>query len=293
MKSIKFITTFSENGYHVYGQSWIESFLEFTKAYDHITAKVYVDGMDITTLNYDQHKVDIVDYDTAIPHHKSWINLFREKAIHNNWNKDLGVKFSFKSFVMINELKNNNDCYIIWLDADCIFKSYDFYTFIDDALKNNFIACQKESNSEHVESGIVIFDSEHADKQKFVDRFETFYTTPEEFNSFGQFFDGYAIRRALDNTKVSYNDLNHGYGIGGIQSDPDCTFMNPLLKERFYHNIGITGKRKYQRWQDFAGIDPLFQLIHGVNDPPLKTVEEITQENLARANEKIKRLKRI
>ena len=292
MKQIKFVTTFSKNGYHVYGQSWIESFLEFTKNHQHITAVVYADGMDLSTLDYDNGRVNTVDFDTAITGHKPWVKLFREKSTHDQWHKDLAVKFSFKSFVMIDQLKNNNNCYVIWLDADCIFKSYDFDTFVTDALQGNFIACQKESGSEHVESGIVVFDAEHPDKQQFLDRFESFYLKPNEFNSFGQLFDGYAIYRAVANTGVACNDLNKNHGLGGIQSDPDCTFMNPLLKQRFYHNIGITGKRNYQRWQDFAKIDPLFQLIHGVNDPPPKTVEQITQENLARANKKINRLRR-
>jgi len=293
MKQIKFVTTFSKNGYYVYGQYWIESFLEFTKNYKHITAVVYVDGMNPNTLDYDSNRVSVVDFNTALPDHSTWVKLFRKKSTHDQWNKDLAVKFSFKSFVMIDQLKNNNDCYVVWLDADCIFKSYEFDTFATDALQNNFIACQKESGSEHVESGIVMFDAEHTDKQRFLNRFESFYMNPVEFNSFGQFFDGYAINRALANTGVSCNDLNENYGLGGIQSDPECTFMNPLLKERFYHNIGITGKRNYQKWQDFAKIDPLFQLIHGVNDPVPKTVEQITQENLARVNEKISRLKRV
>ena len=292
MKQIKFVTTFSKNGYHVYGESWIESFLEFTKNYQHITAMVYVDGMDLSTVEYDRNRVNTVDFDTAIPDHKPWVEWFRKKSTHDQWNKGLGVKFSFKSFVIIDQLKNNNDCYVVWLDADCIFKSYEFDTFATDALQNNFMACQKESGSEHVESGIVIFDAGHPDKQRFLDRFESFYMKPEEFNSFGQFFDGYAIHRAMVNAGVSCNDLNQGHGLGGIQSDPDCTFMNPLLKQRFYHNIGITGKRKYQRWQDFVQNDPMFQLIHGANDPPPKTVEQIVQENLAKANEKIKKLSR-
>jgi hypothetical protein len=291
MKQIKFVTTFSKNGYYVYGESWIKSFLEFTKNYQHISAVVYVDGMDPTTLDYDHSRVDTVDFDTAILDHKPWVEWFRKKSTHEQWNKDLAVKFSFKSFVMIDQLKKNNNCYVVWLDADCIFKSYDFNTFITDALRGNFIACQKESGSEHVESGIVVFDAEHADKQRFLDRFESFYMNPKEFNSFGQFFDGYAINRALVNTGLPYNDLNQGHGLGGIQSDPDCTFMNPLLKQRFCHNIGLTGKRNYQRWQDFVQNDPMFQLIHGANDPPPKTVEQITQENLAKANEKISRLK--
>ena len=280
MKKIKFVTTFSENGYHVYGQSWIESFLEFTKNYSNILAKVYINNMDITKLNYDS-KVEIVDFDVAIPEHTNWLMFFQSNAHHGDWDKNLAIKFSFKSFVMMNELKLNNDSYVVWLDADSIFKSYDFDNFIEETLQGNAIACQKEAGSEHVESGIVIFDSAHPDTQVFLKRFESFYTDANEFNSFGQFFDGYAINRALANTQVPYTDLNLGYGIGGIQSDPNSTFMNPALKKRFHHNIGISGKRNYQNWKDYAKKDKFFQLIHGVNDLTL-------EEKLSEINNRIK-----
>lgn len=286
MKQIKFITTFSNNGYYVYGQSWIESFLEFTKSYDHITAKVYVDNMDISILNSND-KIQFVKYDQTIPEHKSWVESFRTTSNHDDWNKNLSIKFSFKSFVMIDMLKNNNEDIIIWLDADSIFTSCDFDMFPFDILDNKFLAIQREDGSEHCESGIVIFDASHKDKNKFVEFFESQYTNSAHYNSYGQFFDGYALFRTIANTGIAFVDLNEGYGIGGIQSDPNCTFLNPALRKRFYHNIGITGKRQYKRWQDFVNIDPLFQLIHGAND---KTPEERAQENLARANEKIKKL---
>lgn len=291
MKKIKFVTTFSENGYHVYGQSWIESFLEFTKAYDHITARVYVNGMDLSTLPQSD-KIQIVDYDGAIPKHGPWVTAFLESSCHDQWNRDLSIKFSFKSFVMLDMLKNNNKDIVIWLDADSIFTSYDFETFPFDILHGKFLAIQREHGSEHCESGIVIFDTEHTDKNNFLKYFEKQYADSSQYNSYGQFFDGYALYRSIVFSNIDFVDLNDGYGLGGIQSDPDCTFLNPALKSRFYHNIGITGKRNYKRWQDFAKIDPFFQLIHGVNDPVPKTVEEITQENLAKVNAKILFLRR-
>lgn len=291
MKNIKFVTTFSQNGYYVYGKSWIDSFLEFTKNYEHITAKVYADGINLTA-EYNSPKIEIVNFDQAIPQHQTWVKLFKSHSHHDNWNKELSIKFSFKSFVMINELKNNNQDIIIWLDADSIFTSYDFEGFPVDLLGDKFMAIQKEYGSEHCESGIVIFDSAHTDKEKFVSWFESQYLDPGQFNSYGQFFDGYALNRSIVNTGVIFVDLNEGYGLGGIQSDPDCTFLNPALRSRFYHNIGITGKRNYVSWEQFKD-DPVFKLIHGNTDFKIKSLEEIKQENIAVVNNKINRLKNI
>ena len=74
MKNIKFITTFSNSGYHVYGKSWIQSFLEKTKNYPNITAKIYVNGMDLFKFDYD--KIEVVDYDIEVPQRNKWAKLF-------------------------------------------------------------------------------------------------------------------------------------------------------------------------------------------------------------------------
>jgi hypothetical protein len=291
METIKFITTFSKNGYYVYGQSWIESFLEFTKDYPSISAKVYIDGMYLDELKSTyNNRIEFVDFDIAIPSHKGWIDYFRKTSIHNNRDKELSIKFSFKSFVMINELKNNDNDIVVWLDADSIFKSYNFDSFLDETIKDKFIACQQEKGSEHVESGIVIFNTQHSDKQLFLDIFESLYNISEKFNSFGQFFDGYAIYRALDHSQISYIDLNKGYGVQGIQSDPNYTFLNPALRRRFHHNIGISGKKNYQNWEDYSTKDKFFQLIHGVNQ---KSLRQIKEENLARAKEKLEKIRNV
>jgi hypothetical protein len=288
MKPIKFITTFSKNGYYVYGKSWIESFLKFTSKYDNITAEIYINDMNIDELPNYGPKVEIVDFDKKIPHHKSWISLFNSQSTHNTHNKNLSIKFSYKSFVMIDSLKKNND-YVVWLDADAIFINNNFDTFMNDALTDKFIACQREDGSEHIESGIVLFNAGHFDKEQFVAEFEQQYLNFENFNSFGQFFDGYVIYRTLTNSGISYHDLNAGYGILGIQSDPNNTFLNPLIGNRFRHNIGISGKKQYETWEKYAPNDPMFQLIHGIN---FKTAEERKQESINRINNKLKNIRK-
>ena len=64
MKQTLFISTFSKNGYFVYGKTWIETFLEKTKDFPNITAKIFVDGMtgqELLDISVDG-KLDVVDY---------------------------------------------------------------------------------------------------------------------------------------------------------------------------------------------------------------------------------------
>jgi hypothetical protein len=286
MKNIKFVTTFSKSGYHVYGKTWIESFLNKTKDYPNITANIYVDNMSVDNFNFD--KISVAEYHQSIPEYNHWLEVFKEQSRHDPWNRDLAIKFAFKSFVMLTELKKTSDGYVVWLDADCVFLSDDFDNWPEQLLGNNFIACQREHGSEHVESGIIIFDSAHSDKQTYINKFESLYMLPAEFNNFGQFFDGFAVGRTLNTTGVPYVDLNKDHGLGGIQSDPNHTFLNPEIRKRFIHNIGITGKRQYEDWEQYKH-DPFFQLIHGVNDlsPEVKR-----QQAIDKANSKIKKLRR-
>lgn len=276
MKETLFVSTFSKNGYYVYGKQWIETFLEKTKDYANIKAKIFIDGM--TDEERDcisvKDKLTVVDYEKEIPEHQTWINMFEETSTHHPRVKKLSIKFSFKSFVVSKALKENNDNYVIWLDADCIFKSSDFDNFVENILEGKFVACQKENGTDHVESGILIFDSSHPDKQKFIDTFDGFYYG--NVNSFRELYDGFVINRTLTETAIDYVDLNKLFGLRGVQSDPSLTFLNPEISKRFLHNIGITGKRQYEDWIEYARKDKYFQLIHGID--PFEMRESIKEK---------------
>jgi len=286
MKQIKFITTFSKNGYQVYGKTWINSFMEKTNLFDNITANIYIDNFDENILKNNE-KIKFFNYEKQIPLRFEWEKIYRKETIHNNHNKDLSIKFSYKSFVILHELTHTNVDYLIWLDADCEFLSDDFFNWPENLINENFIACQKEDDQEHIETGIIIFNMNHDDKKVFVEKFKSLYMESKEFNNFGQFFDGYAIGRTLNTIKINFLNLNEKYGIGGIQSDPNCTFLNPEIKKRFIHNIGITGKRKYDEWPLYSD-DKFFSLIPGANDITpeqrkqriLKRMEEINKQNV-------------
>ena len=117
MKPIKFITTFSKNGYNLYGQTWINTFSSNVKD-ENITVDLYVDF----PITVDDPRINIVDYDKAISTHKKWLKDFETNFTGLFYNKKMGMRFSYKAFVIQHALKNNSNCYLIWLDGDCIFK---------------------------------------------------------------------------------------------------------------------------------------------------------------------------
>jgi hypothetical protein len=236
MKSIKFITTFSKNGYDLYGQDWINTFTSNAKG--DIKADIYVEF----PLEVTDDRINIIDFDSVVPNHKDWTKQFQQTFKGDEYHRKMGVRFSFKSFVMMHALENNKDCYVIWLDGDCIYKPQTFETFPENVIQGKSIACQKEGNSGHVESGIVIFDVDHKDTKTFLTKFKENYLI-ENIIKMSSPFDGFVIGNTLKDTNIDFINLNNLFGKDGIQSDPTLTFLNPELKKRFVHNIGPTGKR--------------------------------------------------
>lgn len=282
MKPIKFITTFSKNGYEVYGKTWIETFTKNVKE-NNVSVDLYIDF----PLNVSDSRINLIDYDTAIQNHNSWLNQFERSYVGAMYNKKMGMRFSYKSFVMQHALENNSNCYLIWLDGDCIFKENQSFTnFQESILNNKFIAVQREhvGGDDHCESGFVLFDTTHKDKNKFLNQFTQNYKI-ENIIKMGSPYDGFIIYKSLNG--IDYTDLNDGYGRGGIQSDPNETFLHPELNKRFLHNIGVTGKSQYSEWGAYANRDEYFKLIQG---RARKTPEEIkaTRQKLIDARRKMR-----
>lgn len=281
MKPIKFITTFSKSGYEVYGKTWLESFRDNVKD-ENITVDLYID-FNVPS----QENVYKIDYDTTIPHHKDWMKEFNSKYVGgHNYNKKMAMRFSYKSFVMQHALQNNSGCYLIWLDGDCIFKPDQKFVSLPKALLNDkFIAVQREHNggADHCESGIVIFDTDHADKNKFLLQFIDNYKI-ENVIGMNQPYDGFLIYKSLSG--IDYVDLNEGYGRGGIQSDPSETFLHPEINKRFLHNIGISGKFQYESFPEISKTDEYFRLIQGRNKKTPDEIKESRQKLIELRNSK-------
>ena len=149
------------------------------------------------------------------------------------------------------------------------------------------LACQVEDWN-HVESGIIIFDVENPKLEKYKLNFKSIYSI-EGIMNFGEPYDGFVVRRALHHSEIEYYDLNKDFGIGGIQSDPTQTFLHPEIKKRFTHNIGITGKRKYEDWNIVSKKDNIFNILENSGFKPLSK-EQLHVRVLRNKREKNKQL---
>jgi hypothetical protein len=273
MKPIKFITTFSKIGYEVYGKTWIKTFSDNVKD-TNVSVDIYVD-FPITVTD---DRINLIDYEFVIKSHKDWLKDFESKYNGPMYNKKMAMRFSYKSFVMQHALENNSNCYLVWLDGDCIFKvNQNFCDFQESLLNQKFIAVQREHNGgdDHCESGFVLFDTDHKDKEKFNTQFKNNYKIENVVNMHSP-YDGFIIYKSLSG--IEYVDLNDGYGKGGIQSDPTQTFLHPEVYKRFLHNIGFTGKSKYDSWETYYSKDEYLKLINGRAKKTPEQIKSIRQK---------------
>jgi hypothetical protein len=256
---ILFFTTFNENGYNLYGKTWIETFIQLANYYPSIKAKIYYEGKQPPIYH---SNITYVNFAKEIPQHKVWKDQLHKKSKHHDYVKTMIERFSYKAFVIQDVLNKHDDDYLIWLDGDCVFKAADYSNFPKNLLEDKFLACQVEENHDlnHVESGILIFNGKHPDTKKFNEKFIKNYTF-EELLPMGEPYDGFVVFKSLAMSKLNYINLNARYGLGGIQSDPNCTFQHPEIKSKFIHNIGWTGKHQYDNWQEVFNKDEIYKKV--------------------------------
>ena len=286
--NILFFTTFNKNGYELYGKEWIKSFSALANYYNKFYAKIFYEGF----VPRESHpNITWVRYEDAVPHHPEWKKHYLAQTQHSDYVRTMTVRFSHKAFVIQHVLSAESHDYMIWVDGDCVFKNAHYGDFPKSLLGDRFLACQVEHAQDlnHVESGILIFKGNHPDVAKFNEQFKQCYKV-ENILNMGEPYDGFLIFKSLLNSRLTYVDLNKGYGRGGIQSDPSMTFCHPQIRSKFIHNIGWTGKNQYANWESIYRRDSTYQKMHNV------LFGNSTGERLVKkkqAHDKLQRLKNL
>ena len=229
---MKLITTFSEAGYNQYGKRWIDSVVKFWP--DTTTVIIYTDF----DLKKPADNFIIKNFDLEFPNHQQFKQL-----IFSNFNKNekstsianKTIKFSYKGFVICKELIETTEGYLIWLDGDAETINDVTDKTITDILGNTSIACQQEKNFQHVESGVLFFNT--LNTSDFAKEINEYYFN-QKLLKLKKPYDGYIIADILKNKKYAYTDLNAGFNFQDKKSKKEDTFLHPLLKEHFVHWIG-------------------------------------------------------
>lgn len=258
--NITYFTTFNEDGYLLYGKSWIRSFVDVADVNKNIKARIYCEGF---VPDIPHESIEYVDFGQAIPEHGRWKTEYTQRTEHMSYTKKMTIRFSHKAFVIQHALDNPSDRYMVWLDGDCVFKPADHTMFASTVTNNKVLACQVEAMKgttiSHVESGILVFDTKHPDLERLNSAFKILYrpaqvikmpNDAEDTKADGNWqdygpYDGFILHRALVVSEVAFENLNATDQLDRPVSAASSTFYHPELKTRFVHNIGPAGKREY------------------------------------------------
>lgn len=275
---ILFFTTFNKDGYKLYGRAWIKTFLKVAETNPKVRARIYCEGFEP---EIQDPRIESVQFSQAIPNHRAWKIAYLKFNNHMKYTRDMTVRFSHKAFVIHHAVSNPSSRYTVWVDGDCVFKDADFSSFGFDLTQDKLLACQVErltnSNVCHVESGVLVFDTTHPDRDRFIQTYidcydpKTIIKMPNDnwdtkaegtWQEYGP-YDGFIFHKALSLTGVKFHNLNESLPpIWSPAGTPELTFAHPDLSSRFVHNIGHDGKNKYVEVNNELDIDSNFEWSH-------------------------------
>lgn len=222
---MKVITTFSIDGYELYGKKMVNTWLRYWPSnYELI---VYTEGYNLT--EKDPRLIEI-DLNKACPNLQAFKD--RSKIMFKGADKkvkrhvDKAIRWSHKVYAISHAL-NCNCNYLIFLDGDTYSNQPIPPNFAQSLVKDHLFAVHFEQlkNGLHFETGLISFNLNHnqmpllrEELQKGYDDFKI-YDLPKAW-------DGFWFAYLYKNFNLDV--LNLGNGV----------FSNPLVKDKLFHNVG-------------------------------------------------------
>jgi hypothetical protein len=231
------ITTFSKDGYDLYGHKMISTWLKHWPKTHKLN--VYVE-------NYSLDEQD--DRITSLEIYDLCPDLvgFKEKSYKLTEKKskiDKTIKWCYKVYAMQHALSSNDD-YLIFLDGDTHTLS-DIPTNIAETLvENNLFAVHFENLKYglHFETGLVVFNLKH-EKKEWLKKILTSAYNSLEIYKMKKTWDGYWLAHLYKEYKLPVKNLSAG--CSGV-------FCHPAVKGKLVHNVG-THKYLNSGYDKFTG----------------------------------------
>lgn len=231
MHSVTVVTTLHKDGYDLYGQQHLETWVKFFPADWKI---VYYAEDHTPILN---EKVQVENFKNKCPKWTDFYSYILEQTKNvdekkKNWYKK-ALRWSFKMYTVLDALRNPQTRYVIWLDADVKANYTPDTNWLNSCLKNTCLAAQLEHIKEgnHIETGIMIFDTQHPDIEKIKNWISLGYEDKNVLKE-RKAWDGIWMAKLLVSNTVSWNNLDMV-----IKQNTAQAFSNDKLKW-LTHKVG-------------------------------------------------------
>ena len=239
------ITTFSKDGYDLYGSRMIESWIKYWPQSHRLI--VYTENFDIkefnsrvTVLNIDECCADLSEFKDK---NRDMINSVTDKREISRIQKT--VKWSHKVFVISHALKNFDDQFVIFLDGDTYSTSPVEDDLADKLVGDHLIAVHFENLAKlglHFETGLLVFNKAHKQMDDFKNLYTSGYENLDIYN-LKKTWDSFWLISLYQKYKLDIKDLSEGRS--GV-------FNNPLISSKLVHDVGT---KKYLKagYNKFTG----------------------------------------
>jgi hypothetical protein len=239
------VTTFSKDGYDLYGHKMISSWIKYwPKNYKLI---VYVEDFEISESD---SRVEVRNLNTVCTDLQTFKKESGLMASAVTDKKALAriqktVKWSHKVFAINHSLENCKDGYLIFLDGDTYTTTTIETNLAEKLVENHFIAVHFETLSEglHFETGLLVFNLQHPQLTTFTQIYTDGYKTLKIYDQ-KKTWDTYWLVKLYKDYSLDIKDLS--------KNKKSSVFGNPLIYNKIIHDVG-TEKYSKAGYNKFTG----------------------------------------
>jgi len=231
------VTSMSQTYYDRIGHKMLSSFVE--KWPNEIKLKIYTEDKLLIPENSQYEIYNILELE---PELESFIERHKDRPDQQN-PKELhlgAIRFSYKTFSIINACTNSSADYVIWLDADTFTHTDIPIEFLESLTRPNQYLSYLGRENNYSECGFVIYNQKHGFNTYFMSRWRNLYTSDSVFK-LPQWHDSYVfdvLRKHYETEGVISNINMTPWG-----KDYDHVFINSDLGKYMDH---MKGNRKYE-----------------------------------------------
>lgn len=223
------VTTFSIDGYELYGKKMIDTWLKYWP--NNISLTVYTEGY---TLTENDSRLAALDINYCCP----TLNKFKEESLklidpNNKKTKSRiskAIRWSHKVYAMSHALNNCNTKYLIFLDGDTYTKNTVPATLAESLVKNHLFAVhfEKIQGMLHFETGLICFNMNHPQIEILKRELQKGYDTMKI----------HSIHKPWDSFWLVYLYQTFNLDVLNLAINSYQVFGNPLIKNILVHDVG-------------------------------------------------------
>ena len=223
------ITTFSEDGYNLYGKKMIDTWLEYWPNNYKLT--VYNEDYELSQKEPRLKTINLNDACPDLPLFKQHsYTLMQENNRKQNNRIKKTVKWCHKVFAMSHALKNTDSNHLIFLDGDTRTIKPIQNDLAENLVNDKLFAVHFEylKKKLHFETGLVIFNMKHQLINWLAEEIVKKYNSLDIYEM-DKTWDGFVFADIYQKNKLPVKDLSEG---------KQGVFCNRLIKNYIVHDVG-------------------------------------------------------